>query len=206
MEPASSDSEIIARSLEDPDAFEEIFDRYYLSVRGYLARCGDPEAAGDLAQEVFLRAFRSRRRFRLEADSAAPWLFGIATNVLRRHLRRRHRRGRALLRLGPRRQARVEDPYERADQRLSAAEWAGALQDALAELREPDRDVLLLYALGQLTYREVAEALGIPIGTVRSRLARARRQLRELLGPLQEMYGGSGEQAGNNQWEANGRD
>ena len=130
--------------------------------------------------EVFVVAFAQRQRYDLARDCARPWLYGIATNLAGSHRRQEQRRYRALARVD----ARLVSPSDEdviAD-RVSASAAGPALAGALAALDRGDRDVLLLVALADLSYAEVAESLGIPYGTVCSRLSRARRRLREVLG------------------------
>ena len=178
MESIPTDGEAIRASLARPEAFEPVFDRHYRPIYRYLARRVGPDAGGELASEVFTVAFAQRHRFRAETDDAAPWLYGIAANLARRQARtwRRGRRagqrslGGNVIWLDP-------SPEERID----AESLRGVLLDAVSQLRRKEREVLLLHALTELSYREVATALSIPIGTVRSRLSRARRQVRQLL-------------------------
>lgn len=174
------DAQLIAASLRDPALFELIFDRHYDAIHRYLARRGGWELAEDLTQSVFLAAFEGRRRFRPREDTAAPWLFGIATNMLRRHARTELRRLRAYGRL-PAREGESLDVGALVE-RLDAAAAAPRAFQALADLPEAERSALLLVAWADLTYEQVAVALGIPVGTVRSRIHRARGRLRELLG------------------------
>ena len=173
-----TDAALIRRSLTDPSVFAEIFDRHFESVFRFLARRVGVVTAGDLASETFARAFEGRRRYRLERDDARPWLFGIATNLLRRQRRNEVRQLRAYARTGV-------DPVlgglDDAESRADAAAVGPALADALANLRADERDVLFLYAWADLSYVEIAEALGLPVGTVRSRLSRARAKARELM-------------------------
>jgi RNA polymerase sigma-70 factor (ECF subfamily) len=152
----------------DVAAFERLFEDEFDAVYGYLARRVGRELARDLAAEAFTAAFAARRRFDPSRGTPRGWLFGIATNLLRHHYRAEERRLRALARLDERReeQAAPEEP------RLAAA---------LAALAAEERDVLLLYAWADLAYDELARALGIPVGTVRSRLHRARARLRDAL-------------------------
>ena len=164
----ASDAAVIARSLSRPEAFGTIFDRHFAAVHGYLARRIGGGRADDLSSATFTVAFERRRKFHSDADSARPWLFGIATNLLRNERRSEQRAIAALPRMRP-----VE------------AEWAAAegvhrarLATLLGELDADQRDVLLLYAWAEFPYAEIASSLGIPIGTVRSRLARARAHLR----------------------------
>jgi RNA polymerase sigma-70 factor (ECF subfamily) len=178
MEP--DDAAIIAVSHADPTSFGSIFDRHYDAVWRYLTSRVGSGLADDLAAETFLSAFRSRRRFDRGATSARPWLFGIAANHVRHHQRSEVRRLRAYARVHD--DGVHEDGTTDVDDRLDAVHRRGALADALSRLSTRDRDVVTLIAWADLTYEETAAALGIPVGTVRSRLHRARRQLRELLG------------------------
>ena len=182
--PARTDADIIAASWRDPERFEEIYQRHYRSIYRYLLlRVGANDAA-DLANEVFIRAFSRRRRFKLEHPNALPWLFGFAANLVREQRRGHGRRVRAHARLaGSIRPGVGDDEADAASDRADAALRSPALREALAALPEPELTTLLLAALGDLTYREIAAATGVPIGTVRSRLARARRRARELLEP-----------------------
>jgi len=150
------------------------------------------DLADELAAETFVRAFQSRHRYRESQGSIPAWLLGIATNLVRRHRRTERRRLRAYARRPPR--AFEDDATALADGRVVAAATRAALGRALARLRAPDRDVLLLYGWEDLSYAEIATALGIPIGTVRSRLARARAAVRGELsqaGHLDAADGGS---------------
>jgi RNA polymerase sigma factor (sigma-70 family) len=182
VEDRAADGPVIAESLTDPARFGLIFDRHYDAIHRYLARRVGWDLAEDLTSTVFLAAFQSRRRFRPSVRDAGPWLYGIATNILRRHTRTEVRRLRAY--------GRVPDPGavqadgEDVANRLDAERAAGAIGEALAEMPEGERSVLLLIAWADLSYEETAVALGVPIGTVRSRLHRARTRLRELLGPI----------------------
>jgi RNA polymerase sigma-70 factor, ECF subfamily len=149
------------------EAFEELFERQFDSIYGYLARRIGPELARDLASETFTRAFAARKRYDPARGQARPWLFGIANNLLRRHYRDEERRLRALARLDAAREAAPpEEPR---------------LADALATLPREERDALLLFAWADLAYAEIASILGVPVGTVRSRLHRARAHVRAAL-------------------------
>jgi RNA polymerase sigma factor (sigma-70 family) len=134
-------------------------------------------AADDLAAEVFTVAFAQRRRYDLARECARPWLYGIATNLAGTYRRREQRRYRALARADARGVAPSDEDLV-AD-RVSAAAAGRALAAALAGLGSGDRDVLLLVAIAGLGNQEVALSLGIPYGTVRSRLSRSRARLRD---------------------------
>ncbi|MEV5695416.1 RNA polymerase sigma factor [Micromonospora globbae] len=174
------DASVIGRSAREPERFAVIFDRHAPHIHRYLARRLGREAADDLVAETFLAAFRKRQQYDLQRPDARPWLYGIATNLIGQHWRDELREYRL-------RQVLVaeRDEVSHAD-RVAADVRARAvrplLTSALADLAQGDRNVLLLIAWEELTYEEVAAALEIPLGTVRSRLNRARRKVREALG------------------------
>ena len=177
--PMATDAELIAASLIDPERFAALFERHYDSIAGFLRRRLEPSLADELAAETFLRAFDGRRRYDLTRADALPWLYGISTHLVARHRRSEERRLRAFARAG-----RAYDPQresEDVDARLDAAAASPALATALRCLGSADREVLLLYAWAELTYEQIAVALEIPLGTVRSRLHRARLVLRREL-------------------------
>ena len=177
---AESDAQVIAASRADPLVFATVFDQHYDAVHRYLARRVGPDLADDLAAETFTEAFDVRLRFDTERPDARPWLFGIATNLLRHHYRSEARRLRAYARLD--RPATANDTFGEIETRLDAERAGPVIAAAVASLSADERDVLLLLAWADLRYEEIAVALRIPIGTVRSRLHRARRRLRELIG------------------------
>jgi RNA polymerase sigma-70 factor, ECF subfamily len=180
MTSTADDGEAIRASLDDPGAFVALFDRHYDGVHGFVQRRVGPAVADDIAGETFLRAFESRRRYDVERPNALPWLLGIAVNLLGHHYRSEERQLRAYAKTGV---DAIVPPDEGAADRLDAAASRRRLAAALAELRAEERDVLLLYAWGDLDYSEIAQALDIPLGTVRSRLSRGREHIRELLSP-----------------------
>jgi RNA polymerase sigma factor (sigma-70 family) len=175
-----TDAEVIERSLRSPDAFGEVFDRHWDSVYRYCrSRAGD--AGEDLAAETFRLAFDRRAGYETERPDARPWLLGVAGNLIRNHLRGCER-GRTALR-----QLEVGDCEDHADAAIGRAEAAllgPALSLALDGIPSGDRDALLLMAWADLSYAEVAEALDVPLGTVRSRISRARLRLRARLSEL----------------------
>lgn len=171
MEPSPSDLECLARSLNEPKAFEPIFDRHFGAVHRYLHRRAGRELADELAAETFALAFARRASCRA-SGSALPWLYGIATNLLRRRRRSEHRQLRAYGRSGIDRWAEYEDE---AAARVDGSSLGSRLARALAAMRPRERDALLLYALAELSYEEVALALDVPVGTVRTWLHRARQ-------------------------------
>ncbi len=175
------DAEIVAASLIEPEAFSLLFERHSSTVFKFLARQFDPEAARDLLAETFSTAFQIRNRYDTSFPDATPWLLGIAFNNGRHHRRSVAR----YLRMRDRLHAPAgftRDETEQADARADALRERARLTAALERLNPAYRAVILLFAAFDLSYEEVARALGIPIGTVRSRLSRARTELRELLG------------------------
>ncbi|CAM5568227.1 Putative sigma factor OS=Streptomyces glaucescens OX=1907 GN=SGLAU_19445 PE=3 SV=1 [Streptomyces glaucescens] len=175
---------MIARSRDEPEAFAALFDRHADAVHRYAARRLGGEVADDLVAETFTTAFQQRHRYdpaRGAGADARPWLFGIATNLVGRHRRAEARRFKAMARV-PAPADHDEPLADRAADRVVARAMRRELAAALAALPARHRDVLLLVAWGDLGYGEVAQALGIPVGTVRSRLHRARSKLREALG------------------------
>jgi RNA polymerase sigma-70 factor (ECF subfamily) len=173
------DAALISRSLQAPERFAALFDRHAPAIYGYVARRAGRDRADDVVAEVFLVAFQRRGRYELTHADARPWLYGIATNLIRRHRRDEIRLLRAIARAAP------DPPAEPiADQvagRVTAQSVRGRLAAALAGLPRAQRDVLLLVASG-LSVKETATALGVPAGTAASRLARARRRVRAALG------------------------
>ncbi len=179
MSQPKSDAEIIEASLEDQELFAAIFERHYRDIHRFVVAAVGPNDGPDLAAEVFLRAFATRRRYRLTYPSARPWLYGIASNLIRGYYRKQARRGRAHRRI----LVSVEsesDPSEEILDRVAAEAERPLLASAMSQLRSEDAEVLVLFAVGGLSYAEIAEALGIAEGTVRSRLNRTRAKLRNL--------------------------
>lgn len=175
-----SDAAIIERSLREPEDFAAVFHRYYAPIHGFAAQRLGPALADDVAAETFLIAFDRRERYDLSRADARPWLYGIASNLIARHHRAEVRQYRALARTATGEVA--ESDADRVVTRLDAEAHRGPLMAALAKISDGDRDVLLLVAWAELTSEEAGEALGIPAGTARSRLHRARKKLRAAMG------------------------
>lgn len=173
--PDVTDEDLLVESLATPERFATIFDRYASVVHGYLSRRVGA-LADDLVSETFLLAFRGRSSYVPGRAPVRAWLFGIATNLVRRHARDEERRYRAFGRAV----GHVESTTELGEVagRVDARALRGELVEALAALPAEDLDVLLLWTYPQLSYAEIAAALGIPVGTVRSRLNRARGKVR----------------------------
>jgi RNA polymerase sigma factor (sigma-70 family) len=174
------DGVLLSRSGRDPSAFEPLVERYSAALHGYLARRA-PNDADDLLAEVWLQAYTGREGFDAKRGTARAWLFGVARNVLAAHWRRELRQPPGA---GLPAQGADSDPWLAVDQRLDAAAAAGLLRRALADLPDTERELLLLVAWEELTPAEAAAVVGVPAGTARSRLHRARGRLRESLAPL----------------------
>lgn len=172
-----TDAELVSASVRDPDAFTQLFERHWEALfRFCQSRAG---AAGeDIAAEAFRVAFDRRRRYDSRYGDARPWLFGIATNLLRDHFRSARREEQKLTRsasmdaLTP-----GDDELDQLERQLLGPQLARALQG----LPAADRDALLLLAWADLDYEQIAHALDVPLGTVRSRIHRARQRVREHL-------------------------
>ncbi|MFI6297615.1 RNA polymerase sigma factor [Nonomuraea sp. NPDC050790] len=187
---AVDDAALIERSWRRPDVFAVLYDRYFDEIHRYLAGRLGTHIADDLAAETFLVAFRKRRTYDVARGAVRPWLYGIATKLLAQHRRSETRRLAAFQR-APADVPADDGPEDRVTTRVAAASAQGRLASALERLSHGDRDVLLLIALADLSYEEVAQVLDIPFGTVGSRLNRARRKLRAALGGTNPMIGGS---------------
>jgi RNA polymerase sigma-70 factor (ECF subfamily) len=176
---SETDAVLIERSWREPERFADLFDRHYGELHGFVSRRLGPSLADDLASETFLIAFDRRRRYDVAYPNAGPWVYGIAANLISRHHRLEVRRYRALARAAV--ADAVEGHAERVPTRLDARALRARLAAALVQIAKRDREVLLLVAWAGLSCEETARALGIPAGTARSRLHRARRQTRAAL-------------------------
>lgn len=178
----SDDASLIARSLNEPAAFATLYERHADAVFRYGASRLGRDSAGDLTSESFLVAFERRDRYDPTVSSALPWLLGIATRLIRRRRREEAVGWRALAvaaGLGGEGTARLEHRHDSdTDARIDAGAAVGGIAEAIVRLPKRDRDVLTLTAWSELDSAGISEALGIPEGTVRSRLHRARRILR----------------------------
>lgn len=163
----------------EPEAFGLLYERHARSIYNYLfRRCGDWSVAEDLTSVVFLEAYRRRADARIVEGKVLPWLYGVATNVVRNQRRSLRRYSEALERLPPP-DAELGVAGLAAD-RIDAEREMRRVLTALHQLPESDKDVLSLCLWSELSYEDAAAALGIPVGTVRSRLSRARARLVEL--------------------------
>jgi RNA polymerase sigma factor (sigma-70 family) len=175
----ADDAAIIEASRSQPEEFAALFDRHAPLIHRYIARRVGIQSADDLVAETFLAAFRRRVRYETSQRDARPWLYGIATHLISQYRREESRQ----LRIRLAASAELPEPghSDRVAGDLTASAVRGVLAAALADLPDRERDVLVLIAWEQLSYDEVATALHIPVGTVRSRLSRGRARVREAL-------------------------
>ena len=179
-----TDAELIQDSFFDPTTFAVLFDRHYQAVYRFVRGRIGAVLADDLASETFMIAFRRRKSYDLSRADGRPWLFGIAVNLLRQHRRSEERRLRA--------HARAADVT--CESMWPKAELDQTVASVLLDLNQDDRNLILLYAWADLSYEELAEAMGLPLGTVRSRLSRTRSKLRAALAPAGGIAVGAADQ------------
>ena len=178
----STDAHILAACKEDPERFRELFERHFPSTLAFLRRRVGDHIAEDLAIETFALAFSRRGTYDVaKADSL------VRDSTMRAEAAGGGRQSGDSTGGAARATGGARTVYEPA--RVDAAAAGPALALALATLRSDERDVLLLFAWAELTYAEIAEALGVPVGTVRSRLSRARARFRELLSANGQLLG-----------------
>jgi len=160
----------------DGEGIALLFDRHFDDIYNYLRRRLDADSAQELAAETFVIAYRGRAGYDPAFGEPLPWLYGIAANMMRGKRRRERRELRALARSG---HDPVSSHGDEPERRLDAESDAARLADCLAALPHKHREVLYLYAWAELSYEEIAAALRVPAGTVRSRLARCRAKLQQ---------------------------
>jgi RNA polymerase sigma-70 factor (ECF subfamily) len=164
------------RADPDADHFDRLYRRYGDQIFWFsLRRTGDRTTAEEIQSSVFYEAWRRRRDVDLTTRAALPWLYGVAVNVIRNHLRSTRRREAAFRRLAP---PSIEiDLADEATDRVYASDRARTIVDLVNRLPPDERDVVVLCLVGDLSYTCAARELGLPVGTVRSRLSRARARL-----------------------------
>jgi RNA polymerase sigma-70 factor (ECF subfamily) len=173
----------------DQDAFGVLFEEYARAVYNHAFRLtGDWSTAEEVVSLTFLEAWRLRGTIRAEGDSLLPWLLGIALNVSRNVARAARRQQAAMSRLPP--APGVPDFADELASRIDDAARLEVVRTAVRGLRRGEREVLALCVWSGLNYAEAAEALMVPVGTVRSRLSRARRKLQRLAAVLEHDPGG----------------
>lgn len=176
------DAAVLARSLSDPEQFAVLFRRHAPVIQRYVTRRIGPQPTDDVVAETFLVAFRQRAAYRQDGRDCLPWLYGIATNLIGRYRRSEVAHLRLLARTGV---DPVTEPFtDQVDAAVTAGRAKTRLAAALARLPLAQRDALLLVAWAGLSYDQVAAATGVPLGTVQSRISRARRRLRGQLADL----------------------
>jgi RNA polymerase sigma factor (sigma-70 family) len=189
-----SDAAVLAASLAEPQRFGILFDRHATVLFRYLVRRVGADHAETLLGELYRIAFEKRDSYDLAKPNARPWLYGIATNLIARHRRSEARRIHATARL-LQQQCDLVDVSDEVAATVDAEELWPLVADAIARLPSEERDALVLYVWEELSYEDIARALAVPVGTVRSRLHRARTQLRELRTPSGRSWVGSGPEA-----------
>jgi RNA polymerase sigma factor (sigma-70 family) len=175
-----TDAQLIERSRQEPDCFAGIFDRHSTGILRYVHTRLGPDLAEDVTAETFLAAFRRRDHYDPAWPDARPWLYGIAIRLIGKH-RRAESRYRRMLAATPAPVA-ADDFGDRSAERVTAQQFRPRLAAVLDELPSQDREVLLLVAWAGLTYEEAAQALGLTVSAVRSRLHRIRVKTRAALG------------------------
>jgi RNA polymerase sigma factor (sigma-70 family) len=174
------DADLWELSGKDPEAFGEIFRRHARAVFAICYwRTGDAAVAEDVTSVVFLEAWRRRDVVVLEQRSALPWLLGVANHTSRNATRSLRRYSQALKRLDGHRSLPDDDAViDRLDAEISL----NMVNEVARELNEQEREIVLLVFWSGLSYEAAAVALGVPVGTVRSRVSRTRRKLQLRLG------------------------
>jgi RNA polymerase sigma-70 factor (ECF subfamily) len=175
----ATDGVLIRYSLDEPEMFAKIYERHAPSIHRYLSKRVESSRVEDLASETFVTAFRNRRQYDFSYPNARPWLFGIAANILRHHRRAEIRRLNTLRAVRP--NVVEADASDQIIAKLSFGVEEQKIKFALEQLDESYCEVLMLLTGPALSYEEISRAIGIPIGTVRSRISRGRAQLRKLL-------------------------
>jgi RNA polymerase sigma-70 factor, ECF subfamily len=178
--PGLSDADIVKASIGDPGRFGEIFDRYADDILRYVSARLGGDLAEDVTAETFLGAFRARGRYDLSRGNARPWLYGIAVRQIGKHSRAERRYRQALSRVQA--ETVMADVGDLVADRVAAEQLRPRLSAVLSGLSGQDRELLLLVAWADLTYEESAQALGLSVSAVRSRLHRIRVRTRQALG------------------------
>ena len=161
--------------------FSAVYVEHVDAIYGFLARRIGAQLAEELTAQTFVEALARHDRYDPERGPIGPWLFGIAANLLRRHYRQEERALRAIAAYAGRMPI-VDDDEERVESRVVADDRWPDVATALLDMHPGERDALLLYAWADLSYSAIAGVLDVPVGTVRSRLSRARGRLTAILG------------------------
>lgn len=189
MSPSVSDQVLWDRSVAgDADAFGELFVRHRDAVYNYcFRRTASWDAAEDLTSAVFLEVWRGRRHLALDRESALPWLIGTASNLVRGRMRSAVRRS-AIERRAARREE-MTDPADDISEHIDSERRMAVVLAAIRRLPRGEQEVLAACVFAELDYKAAAAALHVPIGTVRSRLSRARARLQESNQPAETREG-----------------
>jgi len=175
-----SDEELVKRFISGEEkAFEELFFRYYPVLRRFVAKVM-PRQAEDIVQEVFLKVYRDIKRFSPDKGSFKTWIFAIAVNLTVDEYRRMRRRLRIFRPLKDE-AFELPDKSHAPDEEVIEKERHSEIERALKMLPLEQRQVLMLKHLEGFKFKEIARILGIPEGTVKSRMARGLKRLREVL-------------------------
>jgi len=176
------DAAVVRDSIADPERFAVLVRRHAPALHRYVTRRIGQKASEDVVAETFLVAFRQRAGYTDDGRDCLPWLYGIATRLVQRYWRTEARQLRLLARTGT---DPVTEPFtDRVDAAVSADSAKARLAGALARLPASQRDALLLLVWAELSYDQIAAATGVPMGTVQSRISRARQRLRKQLADL----------------------
>lgn len=170
-----TDAELIAASRSTPQAFGDIVHRHHVRVHRYVARRLGAALAEEVVNDVFATAFTKRRRYNTAHADAAPWLLGIATNLIHRHF--------AAERIALRRYSTERVDPVAPEIAPTHTGFDPQLAGVLSTMRKQHRDVLFLFAVAELSLDEIAVALDVPVGTVKSWLSRARTYASDRLAP-----------------------
>ncbi len=182
MGDSHSDAELIEASFDQPALFGLVFERHWDAVFRFFERRLGPEPSADLASEVFRIAFERRATYEIVGRATClPWLYGIAANLAMKERRRFARHLAAIDRLTLLETGSQDDHAATVSARVDSEESWSRLRDAFITIDDTSREMLLLVAWEGLSYGDVAAIFGVPLGTVRSRLHRARARLRALL-------------------------
>lgn len=177
-----TDAEVVMASMRDPGRFGELFDLYADDILRYVSSRLGSSLAEDVTAETFLAAFRARSRYDPQRPNARPWLYGIAIRQIGKHSRGERRYRQAMARIQA--ETVTADFGDRVADQVTAQLLRPRLSAVLAGLSRQDRELLLLVAWTDLTYEEAAQALGISVSAVRSRLHRIRARTRKALGEV----------------------
>ena len=177
-----SDADLWRQAASGSDAaFGALFERHASAVYNYcFRRVANWAAAEDLMAATFLEAWRRRDEVQLTRESIRPWLLGVATNLIRNDWRSRRRRDAALRRVALTTLTSIDGPADEIAAKLEDERRMKELLHQLSLIPTDQQEVIALVLWSELSYEEAATTLGVPIGTIKSRLSRARRRLMEL--------------------------